>query len=97
MTTWRIERPPDRWDLVQAILQEPAMRTDVEFFVRHRQRKRLIPARVLLHTLVHTHAGCLHLGGVLTAYADHAVRHQTVQCRIWPRIEAGEILSLRDV
>lgn len=91
MTTWRIERPPDRWDMVQAVLQDPDVRTGIEFFVR-RTRRRLVPARVLVQTLAHTEPGCLDLWGVLVALADHPVRPARVRCRIWPRLQSGEMM-----
>lgn len=92
MQRWRVVDPPDRWELVSALLQSPAIRQDVECFGRTRGG-RLVPLHVFVEAITHFAGEPVTVAGRLTYVRDQPIAGRPpVTLQIWPQLRRGEMV-----
>jgi hypothetical protein len=91
MRGWRVIDPPDRWELVRALLQSPRTREDVEFMGTRSGRR--FPFHVWIEAMTYLPEEPLTVIGRLTMVKDQPVLvRPSVEVRLWPDLRRGELI-----
>jgi hypothetical protein len=92
---WRIVQAPERWSLVAALLEEPAVRPGLEFFVTpHRaSARRSRPAFLVVDAISHRDDGVIDIEGRLVRQGDRVCRPVPVHCRVWTTTREGSMTT----
>jgi hypothetical protein len=91
MRRWRIVNPPDRWELMCALLQSPSTREAVEFVGQRSGRR--FPLHISVEAITHLSDEPLTVIGRLVSVRDRPVANRPhVEVRLWPHLRRGELV-----